>query len=69
MERLVRTYYVPELDTLDIWIGELDELVESEEVGDEVIVKLNKQRKVIGVEIISLSKTRNGLLHESMVGD
>ncbi len=65
MERLVRTYYVPELDTLDIWIGEPDEVVESEEVGDGVIVKLNKERRVIGIEIISLSKTRkedlNGL--------
>lgn len=58
MERLVRTYYVPEMDTLDIWLEEPDRERESEEVGDGVIAKLDKNGKIIGVEIISASKTR-----------
>jgi len=57
MESLVRTYYVPEMDTLDIWLDEPDRESESEEVGDGVIAKLDRQRKIIGVEIVSASKT------------
>jgi len=57
MERLVRAYYVPEMDTLDIWLAEPDRESESEEVGDGVIAKLDKHGKIIGVEIISASKT------------
>lgn len=57
MERLVRTYYVPETDTLDIWFDEPKTEVESEEVGDGIITKLDKQGQIIGVEIISASKT------------
>jgi hypothetical protein len=34
MERLVRPYYVPEMDTVDIWLDEPDRESESEEVGD-----------------------------------
>jgi uncharacterized protein YuzE len=62
MERLVRAYYVPELDTLDIWLDEPDRESESEEVGDGVIAKLDKRGKIIGVEIISASKTSRGQL-------
>ena len=57
MERLVRTYFVPEMDTLDIWLDEPDRETESEEIGDGVIAKLDKHRKIIGVEIVSASKT------------
>lgn len=57
MERLVRAYYVPEMDTLDIWLDEPDRESESEEVADGVIAKLDKDGKIIGVEIISASKT------------
>lgn len=57
MERLVRAYYVPQMDTLDIWLDEPDKESESEEVGDGVIAKLDKSGKIIGVEIISASKT------------
>jgi len=57
MERLVRAYYVPELDTSDVWFGEREEAAESAEVGEGVVVKLDKDGGIIGVEIISLSKT------------
>jgi uncharacterized protein YuzE len=48
---------VPEIDTFDIWFGEPNTESESEEVGDGVITKLDKQGQIIGVEIISASKT------------
>jgi uncharacterized protein YuzE len=57
MEKLVRTYYVPEMDTLDIWLDDPDREAESEEVGDGVVAKLDGDGKIIGVEIISASKT------------
>lgn len=57
MDTLIKTYYVPELDTLDVWFGDIREVSESVEVGDGVISKLGKEGEVIGVEIVGLSKT------------
>ena len=57
MEKLVKTYYVSELDTLDIWFGDPATEAESEEIGDGVVAKLDKNGKIIGVEVISASKT------------
>jgi len=42
---------------LDIWFDEPSTESESDEVGDGVIAKLDKQGQIIGVEIISASKT------------
>lgn len=58
MEKLVKAYYVPELDTLDIWFEDPGAEIESEEVGDGVIAKISKAGKIVGVEIISASKTK-----------
>jgi len=58
LDALIKTYYVPELDTLDVWFGDVDTVVESVEVGDGIISKLGKNGEVIGVEIVGLSKTR-----------
>ena len=55
---LIKTYYVPELDTLDVWFGGVGNEAESEEVGDGVILKLGPNREVLGIEIVGLSKTR-----------
>ncbi|HZW57973.1 MAG TPA: DUF2283 domain-containing protein [Nitrososphaerales archaeon] len=57
MDALIKTYYVPELDTLDVWFGDTTTPVESVEIGDGVISKLGKNGEVISVEIIGLSKT------------
>jgi uncharacterized protein YuzE len=56
-KELVKTYYVPALDTLDVWFGEIDAVVENQEVGDGVISKLGNDGEVIGVEIIGFTKT------------
>lgn len=43
MDALIKTYYVPELDTLDVfWFGDISAVAESVEVGDGVISKLGK---------------------------
>lgn len=57
MDALIKTYYVPELDTLDVWFGDIGAVSESVEVGDGVISKLGKGGEVVGVEIVGLSKT------------
>jgi uncharacterized protein YuzE len=54
---MVKIYYVSELDTLDVWFGEIGKQAESEEAGDGVILKLGRNRDILGVEIIGLSKT------------
>ncbi len=58
MEKLVRTYYVSEYDTLDVWFGDQEKEAESEEVGDGVIAKLDEQGKIIGIELISATRTK-----------
>ena len=57
MDGLIMTCYVPELDTLDVWFGDMDAEVESKEVGDGIILKLGENGEEIGVEIVGLSKT------------
>ncbi len=42
-------------NTLDIWFDDPKKEVMCEETGDEVILKKDKQGKVIGVEILNLS--------------
>ena len=54
---MVKIYYVSELDTLDVWFGEIGKQTESEEAGDGVILKLGRNRDILGVEIVGLSKT------------
>lgn len=56
MERLIRLYYLSELDTLDLWLDDPNSEVLSEPLNDNLVVKLNKKDDTIGIEAISLSK-------------
>jgi len=56
LERLIRLYYLPELDTLDLWLGDPESEAVSEPLNDNVVVKLDKKNCVVGVEVISLSR-------------
>lgn len=56
MERLIRLYYLPEVDTLDPWLDDPEGEVVSEPLSDNVVVKLDKENCVVGVEVISLSR-------------
>lgn len=47
--------YLPELDTLDLWLDDPDSEALSKPLNDNVIVKLNKKNDIIGVEVVSLS--------------
>jgi len=49
-------YYLPELDTLDLWIDDPEKEREAVPIGDNVVVKLDDRGRPIGVEILSLEK-------------
>jgi len=53
----VKIYYSKEKDTMDIWFG--DPLLEviSEEAGEGLILKKDKDGKVIGIEKLYVMKT------------
>ena len=50
-------YYSREKDTMDIWFGNPDLEVISEEAGDGVILKKDKDGKILGVEKLYVKKT------------
>ncbi|ABL79129.1 DUF2283 domain-containing protein [Thermofilum pendens] len=50
----VRVYYAPELDTLDLWLDEPGRESFSEPLNDNIVLKLDERREVIGLEIVSL---------------
>ena len=54
----VKIYYDSEMDTLDIWFDNPPEKGFSREISDGVILKYNLDGKLIGVEILFLSKQR-----------
>jgi len=56
LERLIRLYYLPELDTLDLWLDDPDSEALSEPLNDNVVIKLNNKNDTIGVEVVSLSR-------------
>jgi len=53
----VKIYYSKDKDTIDIWFGDPDQEVFSEEVGEGIILKKDKDGKVIGIEKIYTTKT------------
>ncbi len=53
----VRVYYNNESDTMDIWFGNPEDEVLSEEAGEGIILKKDKSGKTIGIEKLYVSKT------------
>ncbi len=53
----VIVYYHKETDTMDIWFGNPEDEYICEEVREEIILKKNKDGKVIGIEKLYVSKT------------
>jgi len=43
LERLIRLYYLPELDTLDLWLDDPEGEALSEPLNENVVVKLNEK--------------------------
>jgi len=53
----VKVYYHKDSDTMDIWFGNPDDEFICEEAGEGIILKKNKDGKVIGIEKLYVSKT------------
>jgi uncharacterized protein YuzE len=56
MEKVI-VYYHRDTDTMDIWFGNPDDEFMCEEAGEGIILKKNKDGKVIGIEKLYVSKT------------
>lgn len=53
---MIRLCYLPEVDTLDLWLDDPESEVVGEPLSDNVVVKLGKENCVVGVGVISLSR-------------
>ena len=59
-EDLARSlHYNPDIDTLDIWLGDPSSEAHAESITDNLVGKHNAQDDVIGYEVIALSKLNN----------
>jgi hypothetical protein len=56
MDKVI-VYYHKEMDTMDIWFGNPEDEVISEEAGEGIILKKDKQGKVIGIEKLYVTRT------------
>lgn len=53
----VMVYYHKEMDTMDIWFGNPEDEVISEEAGEGIILKKDKEGRVIGIEKLYVART------------
>lgn len=53
----IKIYYSKEKDTIDIWFGDPLQEALSEEAGEGLILKKDKEGKVIGIEKLYVMKT------------
>ena len=58
MARRVKVYYDREMDTLDMWFDEPPKEGYSREIEDGVIIKYDSEARVVGIEILFLSKQK-----------
>ena len=56
MDKVI-VYYHKETDTMDIWFGNPEDEYISEEAGEGIILKKNKDGRVIGIEKLYVTKT------------
>jgi len=56
MDKVI-VYYNKDSDTMDIWFSDPANEVICEEAGDGIILKKDKNGKVIGIEKLYVSKT------------
>lgn len=56
MDRVV-VYYRKDSDTMDIWFGNPEDEFVCEEAGEGIILKKDKDGKVIGIEKLFVTKT------------
>ena len=58
MAKKVKVYYDREMDTLDMWFDEPPKEGYSREIEDGVIIKYDSEARVVGIEILFLSKQK-----------
>jgi uncharacterized protein YuzE len=58
MGKKIKVFYDSEMDTLDIWFEEPPEEGFSRELDDGIIVKYDRDERVVGLEILFLSKQK-----------
>jgi len=58
MGKKMKVYYDGERDTLDIWFDEPPEEGFSREINEGIIVKYDLEERVVGIEILFLSKQK-----------
>jgi uncharacterized protein YuzE len=58
MGKKVKVFYDSEMDTLDIWFEEPPAEGFSRELDEGIIVKYDRNERVVGLEILFLSKQR-----------
>lgn len=56
MDKVI-VYYHKETDTMDVWFGNPEDEYICEEAGEGVILKKDKEGKVIGIEKLYVIKT------------
>ena len=56
MDKVI-VYYHKESDTMDIWFGNPEDEYISEEAGEGIILKKNKEGRIIGIEKLYVTKT------------
>lgn len=56
MDKVI-VYYHKETDTMDIWFGNPEDEYICEEAGEGVILKKDKEGKIIGIEKLYVTKT------------
>ena len=56
MEKKLILIHNKEMETLDIWFDDPEREVICEEVGEGIILKKDKNGKVIGIEVLYFSK-------------
>ena len=52
----VAIYYSKDTDTMDIWFGDPEDEYTSEEAGEGLILKKNKDGRIIGIEKLYVVK-------------
>jgi len=56
MDKVI-VYYHKETDTMDVWFGNPEDEFICEEAGEGVILKKDKEGKVIGIEKLYVTKS------------
>jgi len=61
---VTRLYYVAETGTLDLWVDEPGKEIIAEPLNDNIILKLDQEGNVVGLEIVDLKKLKPEDLEE-----